>query len=78
MGGVFLTCGLTHLVPGLTVPGDLHSSRFDVRGIPASLYFLWVALGLHRASRRDWTRRPLVGQPTRRSRTSPWEARSTI
>jgi hypothetical protein len=76
MSAVFITCGLSHLVAGATLPADLHSALFDLPGVPASLFFLWVVHGLHRASQRDWNRRPLVGAPARRPRTSPWGAGS--
>jgi hypothetical protein len=74
MGGVFVTCGLSHLVAGLTLPADWHTLLFDVAGVPFSIYFLWVVRGLHRNSLRDWNRRPLVGRAARRSRPSPWAA----
>jgi hypothetical protein len=72
MGGVFVTCGLSHLVAGLTLPADWHTLLFDVAGVPFSIYFLWVVRSLHRNSLRDWNRRPLVGRASRQSRPSPW------
>jgi hypothetical protein len=72
MGGVFVTCGLSHLVAGLTTTTDLHTLLFDIPGVPFSLYFLWVVRSLHRHSLRDWNRRPLVGRAYRQSRPSPW------
>jgi hypothetical protein len=72
MGGVFVTCGVSHLVAGLTTPADLHTLVFDVAGVPFSIYFLWVVRSLHRNSLRDWNRRPLVGRASRQSRPSPW------
>jgi hypothetical protein len=72
MGGVFVTCGVAHLVAGLATPADLHTLLFDVPGVPFSIYFLWVVRSLHRHSLRDWNRRPLVGRAFRQSRPSPW------
>lgn len=72
MGGVFVTCGVAHLVAGLATPADWHTLLFDVPGVPFSVYFLWVVRSLHRNSLRDWNRRPLVGRAFRQSRPSPW------
>ncbi len=72
MGGVFVTCGVAHLVAGLATPADWHTLLFDVLGVPFSIYFLWVVRSLHRNSLRDWNRRPLVGRAFRQSRRSPW------
>lgn len=74
MGGVFVTCGVAHLVAGLATPADWHTLLFDVPGVPFSIYFLWVVRSLHRNSLRDWNRRPLVGLASRQSRPSPWAA----
>jgi hypothetical protein len=74
MGGVFVTCGVAHLVAGLATPADWHTLLFDVPGVPFSIYFLWVVRSLHRNSLRDWNRRPLVGRASRQSRPSPWAA----
>ena len=74
MSGVFLTCGLSHLVAGLTLPAELHSTMFDLPGVPAAVLFLVVVQRLHAESRREWNRRPLVGRAARRSRRSPWAA----
>jgi hypothetical protein len=72
LGGVFVTCGVAHLVAGLATPTDWHTLLFDVAGVPFSIYFLWVVRSLHRNSLRDWNRRPLVGLASRQSRPSPW------
>ena len=74
LGGVFVTCGVSHLVAGLSTPADWHTLLFDVPGVPFSIYFLWVVRSLHRNSLRDWNRRPLVGRASRQSRPSPWAA----
>jgi len=72
LGGVFVTCGVSHLVAGLTTTTDWHTLLFDIPGVPLSLYFLWVVRSLHRNSLRDWNRRPLVGRASRQNRPSPW------
>jgi hypothetical protein len=72
LGGVFVTCGVSHLVAGLATPADWHTLLFDVPGVPFSIYFLWVVRSLHRNSLHDWNRRPLVGRASRQSRPSPW------
>jgi hypothetical protein len=72
MGGVFVTCGVAHLVAGVATPADWHTLLFDIPGVPFSIYFLWVVRSLHRNSLRDWNRRPLVGLASRQSRPSPW------
>lgn len=72
LGGVFVTCGVAHLVAGLATPADWHTLLFDIPGVPFSIYFLWVVRSLHRNSLRDWNRRPLVGRASRQSRPSPW------
>jgi hypothetical protein len=72
LGGVFVTCGVAHLVAGLATPADWHTLLFDIFGVPFSIYFLWVVRSLHRNSLRDWNRRPLVGRASRQSRPSPW------
>jgi hypothetical protein len=74
MSGVFFTCGVAHLVAGLTIRPDWHVLIFDIPGVPFSIYFLWVVRSLHRRSLRDWNRRPLVGRASRQSRPSPWAA----
>jgi len=74
MSGVFLTCGVSHLVAGLTTTPDVHTLALDNLGVPASFYFLWVVHRLHRASLRDWNRAPLDGRAAPRGRRSPWAA----
>lgn len=74
LGGVFVTCAVSHLVAGVAQPSDWHTLLFDVAGVPFSIYFLWVVRSLHRNSLRDWNRRPLVGRASRQSRPSPWAA----
>lgn len=74
MAGVFPTCGVSHLAAGLTVPPDLHMLLFDLPGVPASIFFLWVVSRIHAHSLADWNRRPLVGRAGATSRRSPWAA----
>jgi hypothetical protein len=72
MSGVFVTCGGSHLVAGLLTAPDGLGLALDNIGVPASFYFLWAVHRLHRASARDWNRRPLVGRATPAGRRSPW------
>jgi hypothetical protein len=74
MSGVFVTCGASHLVAGLTTEPNVHTLTLDNLGVPASFFFLWVVHRLHTASLRDWNRAPLVGRPAPRGRRSPWAA----
>jgi hypothetical protein len=74
MAGVFVTCGLSHLVAGLTTGVEWHTLMFDLPGVPAAAYFLWAVHGLHRSSLNDWNRRPLVGRAGRQGRPAPWAA----
>lgn len=72
MAGVFVTCGVSHLIAGLTTPVELHTLAFDLPGVPAAAYFLWAVYRLNRSSLNDWNRRPLVGRAARHSRPAPW------
>jgi hypothetical protein len=72
MAGVFSTCGVTHLVAGLTTVPDVHTLTLDNLGVPASIFFLYVVHRLHRHSLRDWNRAPLVGRAAPLGRPSPW------
>ena len=72
MAGVFATCGVSHLIAGLTTAAELHTLAFDLPGVPAAAYFLWVVHRLNRSSLSDWNRRPLVGRAARHSRPAPW------
>jgi hypothetical protein len=72
MSAVFVTCGVSHLVAGLLTGSSPAGVVFDNLGVPASLYFLWAVYGLHRDSRSDWNRRPLVGRAAPLGRRSPW------
>jgi hypothetical protein len=72
MSGVFLTCGVSHLVAGLLTAAHSSSVLLDNVGVPASFYFLWAVHRLHRDSLRDWNRRPLVGRSAPLGRRSPW------
>jgi hypothetical protein len=72
MAGVFTTCGLSHITAGLTTPVELHTLMFDLPGVPAAAYFLWVVHRLNRSSLNDWNRRPLVGRAAAHGRPAPW------
>jgi hypothetical protein len=69
--GVFFTCALMHFVDA-TTPGNGLMLFFDLIGIPASIYFLWVVKQVHSDSVMDWNRRPLVGAAATPARPSPW------
>jgi hypothetical protein len=71
--GVFFTCALMHLIDA-TTHGNGIMLFFDVLGIPASIYFLWVVKLVHNDSVMDWNRRPLVGTAAAPPRPSPWSA----
>ena len=74
--GVFFTCAQMHLVDA-TSSGSQVMLFFDLVGVPASVYFLWVVRQLHKDSVTDWNRRPLVGVAGAPARPSPWVGRST-
>ncbi len=71
LSGVFFTCALMHLIYATT---ERHSATlaFDLLGIPASVYFLWIVKRVHSDSVVDWNRRPLVGTASMPERSSPW------
>lgn len=70
--GIFLTCALLHLVHAFTTDGA--TLVFDLLGVPASIYYLWIVGRLHNDLVVDWNRRPLVGVSTAPERTSPWNS----
>lgn len=76
LSGVFPTCALMHLVYALTARGTTHTGAFDLLGVPASIYFLWVVHRIYREAIVDWNRRPIVGNPSQPDRPSPWGARA--
>ncbi len=71
LSGVFVTCAVMHLFYAMT---ELHGATlpFDLLGIPASVYFLWIVKRLHTDSVVDWNRRPLVGAAAAPERSAPW------
>lgn len=73
--GVFFTCAQMHFIDA-TIRGDGLMLAFDLLGIPASVYFLWVVKQLHNDSMMDWNRRPLVGAAAAPARPSPWSGES--
>jgi hypothetical protein len=74
--GVFFTCALMHVVDA-TTGGNALMLVFDLIGIPASVYFLWVVKQVHRDCVQDWNRRPLVGAAALPARPSPWSGATT-
>jgi hypothetical protein len=73
--GVFFTCAQMHFIDATTRGSDL-MLVFDLIGIPASVYFLWVVKQVHNDSVMDWNRRPLVGAAAAPARPSPWSRQS--
>jgi hypothetical protein len=71
LAGVFFTCAQMHLIDA-TARGEGLMLFFDLIGIPASIYFLWVVKMVHNDSVMDWNRRPLVGAAAAPARPSPW------
>lgn len=69
---VFPSCAAMHLILALTNGHETSTLLFDLFGIPASVYFLWVVKQLHADSAVDWNRRPLAGLAATPSRSSPW------
>jgi hypothetical protein len=77
LAGVFFTCALMHIVDA-TTRGSPLMLAFDLIGIPASVYFLWVVKRLHSDSVMDWNRRPLVGAAIAPARRSPWSGETQM
>lgn len=75
LSGVFFTCAQVHLIDAITGGGGWMLA-FDLIGIPASIYFLWVVKQVHADSVMDWNRRPLVGAMAVPARSSPWSGDS--
>lgn len=72
LASVFPTCAAMHLILALTGGPDSSTLVFDLIGVPASVYFLWVVRQLHADSAIDWNRRPLAGLAAAPHRPSPW------
>jgi hypothetical protein len=71
LSGVFFSCALMHLVYA-TAERHCATLPFDLLGIPASVYFLWIVRRVHSDSVVDWNRRPLVGAAATPERSAPW------
>ncbi len=71
LSGVFFSCAFMHLIYATT---EAHAAAlpFDLLGIPASIYFLWIVKRVHNDSVVDWNRRPLVGAAATPDRSAPW------
>jgi hypothetical protein len=69
--GVFFTCAQMHLIDATTTDDGL-MLFFDLLGVPASIYFLWVVKLVYNDAVTDWNRRPLVGAAAAPARPSPW------
>ncbi|MDN3923309.1 hypothetical protein [Roseateles violae] len=77
LSAVFPTCAAMHLVSALTASHDTAALPFDLLGVPASVYFLWVVRRLHTNSVIDWNHRPLVGVASAPARDAPWNGKPT-
>jgi hypothetical protein len=69
---VFPTCAAMHLIDALMAGPHSLSLPFDVFGVPAAAYFLWIVRQVHKDCVADWNRRPLAGTAGRPERASPW------
>jgi len=72
LAAVFPTCAFMHLIHAFSIGPHSATLPFDLLGVPASIYFLWVVRQVHRDSVVDWNRRPLVGVAAPTDRSSPW------
>lgn len=72
LAAVFPTCAFMHVIHALSFGSHSATLAFDVLGVPASIYFVWVVKRVHRGSVVDWNRRPLVGVAAIPDRSSPW------
>lgn len=72
LSAVFPSCAAMHLIMALTRSPEVSTLTFDLIGVPASVYFLWVVKQLHANSAIDWNRRPLAGLAAAPHRSSPW------
>lgn len=77
LAAVFPSCAAMHLILALTSGPDSSTLLFDLIGVPASVYFLWVVKQLHANSAIDWNRRPLAGLAAAPHRSSPWSEATT-
>ncbi len=77
LSAVFPSCAAMHLIMALTRSPEVSTLAFDLIGVPASVYFLWVVKQLHADSAIDWNRRPLAGLAAAPHRPSPWSEATT-
>jgi hypothetical protein len=78
LAAIFPLCAFAHVVNSLVTTGDVHSLFVDLYQTPASIWFLWTVRTLHRRGRRELTRRPAVGRPSRTRRPSPWATKAPL
>jgi hypothetical protein len=78
LSAVFPTCAAMHLIVALTGSQEVATLPFDLWGVPASVFFLWVVRQLHTDSAIDWNRRPLVGLAAAPGRPAPWNDVKTV
>jgi hypothetical protein len=72
MAAVFPTCAYMHVIHALSAGSHSATLPFDLLGVPASIYFLWIVSRVQRDKLEDWNRRPLVGVAGTPDRSSPW------
>ena len=72
LAAVFPTCAAMHLILAVTSNHGVETLGFDLLGVPASIYFLWVVRRVHTNAVVDWNRRPLVGVASAPARDAPW------
>jgi hypothetical protein len=72
LAAVFPTCAFMHVIHAFSFGSHSATLVFDLLGVPASIYFLWVVKRVHRDAVVDWNRRPLVGMAATPDRSSPW------
>lgn len=71
LSAVFFSCALMHLIYS-TAERHCATLPFDLLGVPASIYFLWIVRRVYSDSVVDWNRRPLVGAAATPDRSAPW------
>ncbi|HEX7914802.1 hypothetical protein [Rudaea sp.] len=72
---VFPTCAAMHLIHALSFGSHDAMLPFDLLGVFASIYFLWVVRCVYQDAVVDWNRRPQAGVAGVPERASPWSAK---
>ena len=74
---VFPTCAAMHLVHAFSFGSSRAMLPFDLLGVFASIYFLWVVRRVYEDAVVDWNRRPLAGVAGAPERASPWSSKDS-